>query len=251
MKLKEIVTGITCNRCNSELQPMTAEDHVKGDFTHICITSETKKYFDELKKQLDTCKEQNSELMIILPIEYIGDIPVHAFCQKRITRSDVVIYRLQVNLKTFYRYYGGDSDEIKLYESDHYGIPREILTFEKLKNDISMLMEKEQVWLDVLCGEFRLDKLMIDPINARLEIRALFIKTFKGKEGYKLKDKMCCVCYSPTNSITKCGHSLCISCLVGVDKKAKDEYEEDDEYDPDLEVPCPMCRACIRFEWKQ
>ena len=203
-------------------------------------------YFDELKKQMDECKAKGG-LTIMLPIEYIGDIPVHAYCEKRINCKGEVIYRLQVDLKTFDCYHGGQYP-FKLYESDPWGIDMKTLTFKKLKNDISMLMEEEQVWLDVLCGEFRLGKEMNDKLKARADLRALFIKRFKGNNGYTLKDKTCCVCYSPTNSITRCGHSLCISCLVGVDKKIKDEREEEDDDD---EVPCPMCRACIRHEWKQ
>ena len=251
MNQKDIVTGINCNSCNSELQPMTARNHLAGNFTHVCVTPEMKIYFDELKKQLDECIEKSSELLIMLPIEYIGDIPVNAYCEKRINCRGDVTYRLQVNLHTFQCYHDADDgiDNIKLYESDPYGIDMKELTFEKLKNDISMLMEEEQVWLDILCGEFRLDKARNDKLKARAVLRASFIKTFKGKNGYKLKDNTCCVCYEPTNSITECGHSLCISCLVGVDEKAKIDFKVNG--DEDAEVPCPMCRACIRFEWEQ
>ena len=246
--MNDIVSGIICKKCNTELLPMTAEDHLAGNFTHMCITPEMKIYFEELKKQMDECKANG--LMIMLPIEYIGDIPVNAYCERRKTCGSKVIYRLQVNLRTFCSYYNNEiDDEIKLYESDPYGIDLKMLTFEKLKNDISMLMEEEQVWLDILCGEFRIGKHMNDKLKSRSVLRASFIKTFKGKKGYKLKDNTCCVCYEPTNSITECGHSLCITCLVGVDEKAKRDFKVNG--DEDAEVPCPMCRACIRFEWKQ
>jgi hypothetical protein len=246
MKLKDIMSGIICNSCKSELQPMTAEDHLAGNFTHVCITPEMKIYFEELKKQMDECKTKGG-LMIMLPIEYIGKIPVSAYCEKRINCRDEAIYRLQVNLNTFNCYHEGGGDAFTLYESDPWGIPMEILTFENLKNEISMLMDEEQVWLDVLTGEFRLGKETNDKLKARAVLRSSFLKTFKGKNGYKLKDKTCCVCYEPTNSKTQCGpdgHSLCVSCLVGVDEKNR--YGDDD-----ADVPCPMCRACIKYEWKQ
>jgi len=244
------VTGIICKKCDTELLPMTAEDHLAGNFTHMCITPEMKIYFEELKKQLDVCKEKRDEIMIMLPIEYIGKIPVNVYCEKRINCVGEISYRLQVDLNPFDCYHSTDrGDKIKLYESDTWSNNPTQRTFEKLKNDISMLMDEEQVWLDVLCGEFRLGKERNDKLKSRAEHRSLFLKTFKGKKGLKLKDETCCVCYEPTNSITECGHSLCISCLIGVDEKAKRDFKVNG--DEDAEVPCPMCRTCIRFEWKQ
>jgi hypothetical protein len=209
-------------------------------------------YFDALKKQLDSSAD-SEKIKIVLPIESICDIPVSVWCGRTTayTRNEgdtITIYRLQVDLDTLNQYHHDSIHDynhpvsIRMYENDPNGSMVKTLTYEKLKADIKMLIDNEQVWLDVLCGEIRVGKEMNDSLKSRSDLRSMFLETFKGNAGLKLADRTCCVCDEPTLSITACGHSLCVGCLVGVDKEITDE--EDD-------VPCPMCRKDIRYGWKQ
>ena len=51
----------------------------------------------------------------------------------------------------------------------------------------------------------------------------------------------CCVCMEDTNTITECGHHLCVNCLANM-------YKHDKNYEVNL--LCPYCRANILEERK-
>ena len=46
----------------------------------------------------------------------------------------------------------------------------------------------------------------------------------------------CCVCLEPTNSITDCGHHLCICCFTEMYKKTTNKSNR---------INCPLCREII------
>lgn len=60
----------------------------------------------------------------------------------------------------------------------------------------------------------------------------------------------CCVCNDMTATKTQCGHRLCYRCWSKVVCKCDDDHRNDDDDDDDDElppVPCPICRADIRY----
>lgn len=57
----------------------------------------------------------------------------------------------------------------------------------------------------------------------------------------------CCVCNDMTDTKTPCGHRLCYRCWSNVISKCDNDHRGDD-YDDELPpVPCPICRADIRY----
>tara|TARA_R110000868_G_scaffold185862_2_gene427909 strand:- start:14668 stop:15243 length:576 start_codon:yes stop_codon:yes gene_type:complete len=92
------------------------------------------------------------------------------------------------------------------------------------------------------------DKVVVDKLNGKL-----VMNNDAEKEGELVKEfcdlfekknmipsiKECCVCYAPTKTRTDCKHSVCISCISGIEMK-EDENEDDCHF-----KQCPMCRENI------
>lgn len=216
-------------------------------------------YFEELKVQLRTLKMKPlpsvritnfPSVFITLPITMIDEIPVIV----RIGRmcGDRVHYEIEIFLNTITHYYDRDmEDVITLYQYyTTYQGGDEGDAFKNIKKHILLMMDESECWFDRYCGVFRFGR----DDNTRLQIhrdnQSTFMNAFENSIGRKFvsfEDKQCVVCMKKTLGETKCGHSLCTRCLVGIDEA----IERDSEDDWDGDVPCPMCRQNIRNRWKQ
>ena len=97
----------------------------------------------------------------------------------------------------------------------------------------------------------KLKKLVIDKVNGVFcfasadlykneELMMAFISEFKDHETIVLNVEECCVCYSPTRTITNCGHALCLECLSNLLPAAVQI-----EIETKLITECPLCRQAI------
>jgi len=109
---------------------------------------------------------------------------------------------------------------------------------DKLKNIISMLTWSRDMLnylkYDNITGKLY-DTRITENVQKYRDINDLCIEIFGSIVVKKLRTE-CCVCYEKTDTVSECGHNICLTCASKV-------KENDDE-----EVLCPMCREVLYIE---
>ncbi len=106
---------------------------------------------------------------------------------------------------------------------------------DKLKNIISML-----TWSRDIINNLKYDNIIGKLYDTRItenvqkyrDINDLCIEIFGSRVVKRVRTE-CCVCYETTDTISECGHNICLTCA----SKVKENEDE--------EVLCPMCRKVL------
>lgn len=162
----------------------------------------------------------------VLPIRMIYKIPVTVVVMTG--SRDCLFLRIESSRFTAV---GGDEEGLCLFGKEIKGtdIKDKVIKIVNILRDIQFNKQYGHFIVPDPTVDMGWDKAWIELIGSTDHIK------------YNIMIDECCVCREFTKTKTPCNHSLCIECALKIPST-------DDDGD-DIEIPCPMCRQCIRHNW--
>jgi hypothetical protein len=207
---------VTMNRERQDIVPLIPDDNISltvpaSLIQSLCVTFKDMQIGDDL----------------LFPINKICNLNVNVFITKHVRNH----YTFTIHLTHF------NVENDRIYDKNYSNVEN-VFDEENFIQYIAknILSELKKIKIDKLNGKFTTTQLL-PKYKKMQEMWSEFCQEFKNDEHISLSINECCVCFTMTNTVTNCRHSVCLECISKLEDTVTHEVSHKN---------CPLCRQRIQ-----